>query len=266
MRRSGQHAAALALLDELEREHPQSGMLWQERAECLRAHGEMGAALAAYRKAVELNDSLMGSWQALRELHAAAGRFAEAAQAATCIAKLASLPPELAVGSSLLSEGDVDAAQTVIREYLLRHGPHVEGMRLLAQIAVRLRILDDAELLLEHVLERQPDYHDARFEYATVLAQRRRFLPALNEIRQLLSINPRERSWRLLYANACDGLGGYDEALRVYRQLLAETPGDAGIELAIAQVLRSRGDGVESIAAFRSAAELPGGAGAGYLE
>jgi len=265
LRRTGDHAAALALLNGLEREHPDSGLLWQERAQSLRSLGDVGAALVAFRRAVELNDTLTGSWQALRELHISGGRLGDAAHAAACLAKLASLPPQLTLGSGLLHEGALDAAETVVRDYLCRHGPHVEGMRILAQIAVKLRILDDAELLLENVLVRKPDYHDARCEYATVLAQRRRYLPAQAEVRKLLRIDPRNPSWRLLYASVCDGLGEHDEALRVYQQLLNESPGDAGIELAIAQVLRSRGNGAESIAAFRSAAALPGGAGSGYL-
>jgi len=39
-----------------------------------------------------------------------------------------------------------------VRQFLQTHGDHVEAMRLLAQIGVKLEILDDAEFLLESVL------------------------------------------------------------------------------------------------------------------
>ena len=42
-------------------------------------------------------------------------------------------------------------------------------MRLLAQIGMKLDVLDDAEALLEAVLTLAPDYHAARYDYATVL-------------------------------------------------------------------------------------------------
>jgi len=164
------------------------------------------------------------------------------------------LPSQLRQGASLLARGQLDAAGEVVRAYLRQHGPDVDGMRLLAQIAVRSESLDDAELLLEEVLERAPDYHEARAELAAVLGQRRRYLPAVTHVRRLLRINPRNPHWRLLYAKACDGLGEFDEALRVYRLLLEERPADPDLELAVAHLLRNRGDTQEALAGFRAAA------------
>jgi tetratricopeptide (TPR) repeat protein len=179
---------------------------------------------------------------------------------------IAGLPPQLARGADLLAEGQLEAAEELVRDYLVRHGPHVEGMRLLAQIAVRLGVFDDAEYLLENVLERAPDHHEARYEYGAALMQRRRYLPALDQARRLLESAPGHPQWRRLYASACDGLGAYDEALRIYRQLLEETPGDAGLQLSIAHLLKTRGSSAEAaISAFRVAATLPQGAGEAFL-
>ena len=163
------------------------------------------------------------------------------------------LPPQLLQGARLLDSGQLDAAETLLRGYLRQHGPVIEGMRLLAQICIRRQVFDDAELLLEEVVERAPEYHDARGELAAVLGQRRRYLPALIHVRHLLQIDPRNRDWRLLYAKACDGLGEFDEALRVYRLLLEETPGEPDLELAIAHLLRNRGDLDEALVGFRAA-------------
>jgi tetratricopeptide (TPR) repeat protein len=179
---------------------------------------------------------------------------------------MAGLPPQLARGADLLAEGQLEAAEELVRDYLVRHGPHVGGMRLLAQIAVRRGVLDDAGYLLENVLERAPDHHEARYEYGAVLLQRRRYLPALDQARRLLESAPGHPLWRRLYASACDGLGEYDEALRIYRQLLEETPGDAELQLSIAHLLKTRGSSAEAaIRAFRVAATLPQGAGEAFL-
>jgi tetratricopeptide (TPR) repeat protein len=164
-----------------------------------------------------------------------------------------SLPPQLLRGSILLQAGRLEEAERLVRDYLQQHGPHVQGLRLLAQLAILRGVMDDAELLLEEVLARAPEYHDARAELAGVLGERRRYPPALVHARQLLQVDPGNRAWRLLYAKICDGLGEFDEALRVYRLLLEETPGEPTLELAVAHALRNRGSAGEAIAGFRGA-------------
>lgn len=265
MARTSDVTKALALLQELEQKHPASGLLWQERASCYLALGDQPAALASYQRAVQLNDALEPSWAALEELYRTGGREQEAAYAQRCLAKISSLPRQLAHGSRLLNEGEVSAAEDVVRGYLSREGTHVEGLRLLAQIAVRLNVLDDAEFLLENLLELAPDYDDARYEYAAVLTQRRRYFHALRQAQLLLRRAPGNPEWQLLYAKACDGLGQYEEALRVYQQLLAATPANASLQLAIAHLLRNRGAAREAVDAFRAAANLPGSAGGAFL-
>ena len=257
--------AATALLDELSNAFPSSGLLWQERAICLRLQGDAAAAGAAFRRAVDLNDTLIESWLALVELFRAAGEESEAQHAAACVGKLRSLPPALLRASSLLNEGRVDEAEAQVRDYFHRQGPHLDALRLLAKIRIRRDVLDDAELLLEDVLERSPEYHDARCELASVLIKRRRYLPALLHARQLLQIDPRSRPWRSLYADAVNGLGEYDEALRAYRQLQADLPGDAKMRITIGHALRNQGDAAAAIAEFRAATAAADTAGEAFF-
>jgi len=263
--RRGDYSAALGLLTELERQYPVSGLVWQERGACHRALGDKVAAVSAYARAVELNDALAESWRALKELYSSAGQAEGVQYAADGLARIVDLPPPLQLGSSLLNEGELETAEDIVRQYLRRHGAHIEGMRLLARIAIKLNVLDDAEFLLENVLDRAPAHHDARYEYGALLTQRRRYLAARAQARCLLRVTPGNRDWLLLHAKACDGLGEHEQALEIYRQLLAETPADASLQLSIAHLLRVRGDSERAIAAFRSAAALSGGAGGAFF-
>ena len=265
LRLAGTCDAALAALAELQQAYPGSGLLWQERALCHQARGDSAAAAAAFRRAVELNDALPESWLALVQLYRAAGQTAEADLAGECLSKLRGLPPTLLHGSSLLNEGEIDAAERIVREYLRSHGAQIEGMRLLAQMAMKREVFDDAELLLEEVLDRAPDYHDARCELSMVLQHRRRHLPALMHARHLLQIDPRHPGWRRLYAEACEGLGEYDEARRVYRELQAESPSDVELQLRLAHATRNGGDTAKAIEIFQAAMDRPGGAGGAFL-
>lgn len=264
LQESGDVETVLTRLEELQPAHSGSGLFWQEKAFCLRSHGHEAEAVLALRRAVELNDALPESWRALIELSRAAPDRAELGRATAALAKLESLPPELLEGSSRLSEGDLDGAERIIRGYLSRHGPHLDGMRLLAQACADRKAWDDAEMLLEAVLDRKPDYHEARYELGVVFTQRRRFYPALLQAQRLLRMSPTDRKTRKLYAKACEGLGKFDEAMRVYRELQAEMPSDQEVEFEIAFGLRNQGKAEDAISGFRRVMRLPGSAGSAF--
>jgi tetratricopeptide (TPR) repeat protein len=245
---------ALGTLRRFEELHPDFGRLFQERGHCYRTAGESGRALEAYRHAVALNPSLLASWKALTALCHAAGQRREAAAAAEQATQLERLPAPVLSASGMLAEGDVYGAERILRQFLLKHGNHLEAMRLLAQIGLQLDVLDDAEFLLESVLTFDPSYHIARYDYAVVLGKRHKHAASLEEARKLLKVDPRHRAFRTVYATACVGLGDHEEALRVYRDLLAETPQNPELHLSIAHALKTQGHQAEAIESYRAAA------------
>ena len=245
---------ALATLRRFEELHPDFGRLFQERGHCYRTAGDSARAIEAYRRAVALNPSLLASWKALAVLCRAAGQTGEAAAAAEQALQLERLPGPVLSASGMLAEGDVYGAERILRQFLLKHGNHLEAMRLLAQIGLQLDVLDDAEFLLESVLTFDPNYHIARYDYAVVLGKRHKHATALEEARKLLKIDPRNRAFRTVYATACVGLGDHEEALRMYRELLADTPQNPELHLSVAHALKTQGHQAEAIESYRAAA------------
>ena len=250
-------SAAWTLLSRLRDDHPESGRVWEQLGIYHQTGGDGAAALAAFRKAVYFNDALPASWAALERLCRAQQLHAEAAGAAACAARLARLPRELMAASSLTNEGHLETAETAVRAYLLRQGPHVDGMRILAQIAIKLGVFDDAEMLLENIVMMAPDYDEARFEYAAVLARRRRYLRAVQQAQLLIKRQPANLRYLKMYAEACDGVGEYEEALRVYGHLSTRTPEDGELQLSMAHILKTRGEIGPAIKAFHAAAASP---------
>jgi tetratricopeptide (TPR) repeat protein len=169
LRYLGRLSEALATLARFEAIHPQYSRLFQERGHCCVAARDPAGAIEAYLHAVNLNPALPASWKALQVLFNAAGRPGDAETAAAHVAKLASLPPAVVTASSMFADGEIHEAERVVRQFLQSHGDHIEAMRLLAQIGMKLDVLDDAEFLLESVLVFAPEYHLARFDYANVL-------------------------------------------------------------------------------------------------
>ncbi len=260
----GKIPAALATLARLEELHPEYPRLYQERGYCHVAQRSAAPAISAFERAVMLNPALPGSWKTLQTLYAMEGRRADADNAAAHVAKLASLPGAIVTARSMFADGEIEAAEALVRRYLLEHGDHIEGMRLLAQIGMKLDVLDDAELLLESVLEIAPDYRAARYDYAHVLLQRHKHRQAREQIRILQQEDPKDRTYRITHATLATELGECEQALREYRQLLEETPDHAELHLSMAHTLKTLGRQQEAIASYRRAAQVRPGYGDAY--
>ena len=244
---------ALAMLAELERRHPGYSRVFQERGHCHVAMRSAEPAIEAFVRAVTLNPSLPASWNALQVLFRMAGRQADADNAAREAAKLANLPAEILTAYSMFADGEISAAEHVVRQYLLTHGNHIDGMRLLAQIGMKLDVVDDAELLLEQVLVLAPDYHAARYEYVLALLNRHKHVRAREELEKLLATDPNNRVYRATRATICVGFGDYAQAVPLYREILAETPNDPELHLSIGHALKTLGQTQDAIESYRAA-------------
>jgi tetratricopeptide (TPR) repeat protein len=255
---------ALATLQQLEQHHPKFSRLHQERGHCYVALRDAPQGIEAYLKAVNINPALPASWNKLESLYRMTGQTENAGMAAAHVATLKSLPPEIVSATALFSDGEWLPAEQIVRAYLLKHGNHVEAMRLLARIGIERDVLDDAEILLEAVMELAPGYQAARCDYARVLLERHKSLRAREELEKLLTLEPDNRTYRTMYATACVGLGEHEKALTLYRQLLVESPRAADVHLSVAHSLKTLGRREESIEAYRAAAAARPGYGDAY--
>ncbi|MGH8300425.1 MAG: sulfotransferase, partial [Steroidobacteraceae bacterium] len=125
-------------------------------------------------------------------------------------------------------------------------------------------VLDDAQLLLERLLGLAPDYSLARFEYAQVLARRHLYLQAHEQTELLLRADGGDRNYRTLHALTLVGLGRHEEALAVYRDLLAGAAQPAELHLSIAHSLKTLGSTETAIVEYRAAASARPGYGEAY--
>jgi tetratricopeptide (TPR) repeat protein len=244
---------ALQTLERLERAHPGYPRLYQERGHCHVALRSAGPAIEAFERAVTMSPALPASWRALQTLYRMSGRTAEAERADAQVKSLAALPHPIVTAFSMYADGEILDAERVVREYLLAHGDHVEGMRLLAKIGMDLDVADDAELLLARALELSPGHREARYEYAIVLLKRHKHVRAREEMEKLLAVDPDNRMYRTTHATVCIGFGDY-QALPRYRELLAETPGDPELHLSIAHALKTLGQTPEAVDSYHAAA------------
>jgi tetratricopeptide (TPR) repeat protein len=252
----GRIGDALKTLERLEARHPDFSRLYQERGHCLVALRQAEPAIQAYARAVNINPTLTASWNGLKILFKIAGRPEGSERAARELARAAALPPEVAAATNLFLDGDIFTAERMVRDYLLQHGDHVEGMRLLARIGMKLEVYDDADILLENALLLEPDYHAMRYDYVLTLLERHKHVQALEQIERLLAVEPVNRAYRITHATACVGVGKLDTAIERYHAILEETPDDPDIHLSIAHALKTEGRQAEAVESYRTAFRL----------
>lgn len=210
----------------------------------------------AYRRATALNPARLGSWRALAELHRKLGAAAQAAQADRAVQGLSRLPPPLLQAGIDLHDGKLARAEQACREHLRRHPRDVEGMRLLAEIGLKLGVLDDAEFLLESCLVFEPGHRAARYEYIRVLHKRQRFAEALEQAKRLLGSDPGNLLYRSVHAAELLAVGDYQAALDIYDALIVEDPHDPLKLLHRGHALKTVGRAQEAVTSYRGAAAI----------
>jgi tetratricopeptide (TPR) repeat protein len=253
-------ADALDTLADMERHHPRASRLYQERGHCHVALKDAPRAIEAYERAVQINPALPAAWGMLEGLYKMVGDDGQRQVAAAHVRKLKSVPPDVITATGLYCEGELTAAEKLIRAFLLRHGDNVEAMRLLARIGVAREVLDDAEVLLAAALKMAPDYIELRRDYACVLLDRHKDAEAIAHLDDLLELDPKNVDYRTLRATATVGLGDHEGGLRRFADVLMDTdsksPLAADLHLSIAHSLKTLGRRAESIEEYRKAIEV----------
>ena len=249
------YEGALESVAALLRLRPDYGRAWQERGHACLALNRPTQAARAYSAAVEFNPGLVASWKSLAKLHAREGQDRREKFARAQLAYLAELPPELAGVIDLIHEGSLLKAEQLCRQFLQQNKHHIEAMRLLADIGMRLRIYDDAEFLLESCVELAPDNLRARGDYVKVLNRKGKFEAALEQARVLAEMQPENPAWQLGTASALMGLGHVDEAIAQYEKNLARTVNKAGVHVMLGHAYKAKGELQEAIRSYHRACE-----------
>ncbi len=245
-------AAAEQVLLALVEQHPSYGRAFQELGHLYRDANMPVEALNAYATACHLNPGLKASWAGQQHLIGkdSPERLSQINQR---LQWLESLPPNLAASWDLLHEGKLHKAEQLCRQFMQQNPQHIDGMRILAEIAVRNGVLEDAEFLLESAVAFDSSHRQARIDYVQVLSKRQRFQKAVDEAKALLKRAPDNPQLQSLYAIQCMQLGDYETALTLFDKILERVPHDPVTNVSKGHALKTGGRSDDAVAAYRAA-------------
>jgi len=217
---------ALKLLTKLKALAPDHSRAHQEEGHTYRDMRRPDEALRAYARACSLNPALEASWRGQLNILQDKGLHQQASQVREHLGFLKKLPRPLVGIMDLIAQGRLLKAEEICREFLKKVPLNVEAMRLLADIGIRLGVLDDAEFLLESAVKIEPNNVLARIDYIKALRKRQKFVAALKQAEHLLGTSPNNPMYQSLFAVECMQTGDYDTAIKTFDQILEQLPGD----------------------------------------
>ena len=249
----GDSQASLQTLAHLKSLSPAHSRAHQEEGHVLRSMGNTENALAAYHRAIQLNPALRASLRESLKILRKQGRDREAVRVQIQLEQLEALPKPLAAAIDLVAQNKLLKAEAICRSFLQQHPKHVEAMRLLADIGVKLGVLDDAEFLLENARVFEPDNIQVHMDYVQVLRKRQKFAAALEQAEQLLAKNPQHPQFKSLSAIEHMQTGDYETALSLLDEVLEQIPNDPRTLTTQGHALKTCGRSEDAVAAYRRA-------------
>ena len=237
-------------------QEPNNARAHQEVGHCFIARKSIKQAINAYENALKIDPALISSWNPLQTLYKMDGNTAGMEAAAKQIELLNSLPSEIVSARSFLNSGDLESADALCRQFLQTNKQHVEGMRLLAEIAMQAQILDDAEFILESATEFEPQHLGAKFDLATVRLKRQKFADAEKVAKFLVEQQPENPDFQMVYGSALLGVGEIDKAIGVYQNLIKANQQLKNAYLLLGHAQKTAGAIEQSIEAYQKLYEI----------
>jgi Flp pilus assembly protein TadD len=151
-RATGNPGAALDVLGPLAHAHPSWALAHYEWGVALGQAEQSDAAILALRRAVALKPDMPDAWRALGDQLTATGDSAGADAAYSQHIRASTKDPRLLTAAAALCENQIPQAEALLRAHLKKFPTDVAELRMLAEVAARLRRLEDAETLLVRCL------------------------------------------------------------------------------------------------------------------
>jgi len=248
-----QYDAARDTLRLLKSARPEYGRAFQEDGHIFRAQGDWDAALQAYAQATIFNPGLEASWKAQADIFTRQGRVIEAQNANGFYDRLKALPRELHIVTNYIYEDELEKAEILCKRYMQGDKKNAEGMRLLAEIASRMRADNEALFLYETALALEPNNVTIGLDYINFLKKIQHIEKSYAHATQLNDKFPNTPMLQFTLAVQCLEVGQHEKALELLDKVIEQLPNDPQIRTLRGHALKTYGRQEDAIESYRKA-------------
>ena len=167
-----------------------------------------------------------------------------------------SLDPEIARAGQAMLADDFVSAEAILRTVLQRQPENFVALRMLGEIAASADFLRDAEAFFRRALVLAPGFAYARLHLATALHDQERSGEAVAEFRKITDDLLQYEEVKDVYADALGRIGEYEQAIRLYREIVAANPANLQIWTRLAFLLKTVGRSDEGVEACKRALQV----------
>ena len=228
----------------------------QELAYNHRALQNTKLASVHFYKATQLNPALLSAWQALLPIYEQAKQHDALVICQKQIAHLTSLPKPLLMASDLFHDGNIAAAEQSCRTYLQQDKHNLQGLLLLAEIAMALKAVGEAEFILETAIELAPQSTEAKYQLFKTYSKMGKFALGLALTKQLIEQAPDNTFFIIAHATCLVGVGKVSEAISEYHSLIEQNKANTNVYLLLGHAQKTFGNINASVEAYQKACEL----------
>jgi tetratricopeptide (TPR) repeat protein len=247
---------ALMIVTQIKQQHDGYIPILLIEVQVLQTLGDFETALSRVKTALNIAPKNANLWHEYSQILHKVGDHKKAEDAFKHYLLHSAEHPLLRDGLEALFDEKLPQAERAVRAFLQQQPNNVSALRLLAEIALKLGILNDAQLLLEKALSIAPDYHLARLNYAHTLNKREKSQQALLQIERLEKAQPRHIPVQLIKAAILVKLNDFESAVSVYHKILHVQARQPSIWCSLGHAQKTLGLQEESIASYRKAIEL----------
>jgi tetratricopeptide (TPR) repeat protein len=239
-----------------------------------RAHQELGynyrtlqkgkLASIHFYKATKLNPALLSAWQALLPIYQQADQQEALVLCTNQITHLSGLPKSLLAATDLLYEGNIVEADELCRRYLQENKHSLDGLMLLAEIAVSSKAISEAEFILETCIQLAPTNLEAHYQLFKIYSKLGKFAKALALGDILVQQDSNNIFYRVAKATALVGVGDIQKAIDIYQQIVEDNKAESNVYLFLGHAYKTQGNIEQSVIAYQQAYKLERHCGDAY--
>ncbi len=224
-------------------------------AEALILQGKLPEALESLNKAAKLEPGSASIRMKKAKVLTGLGRDDDATQEFEASFKLTPHREELVRGLGLQRMGNLQQAEKIYRDVLLKDPDNVDALRLLAGIAMRAKQWGDAEALLERAVEITPDFFQGWMDLGLARQEQDKTDAALQAYARVQRLEPNKANGYAAAGTTSALAGLHDQAIAYYEKAIEREPHHAGALSGLGHVLKTVGRQQEAIARYRECVE-----------